>query len=371
MIFHVVGLPHTNSTSDFVVCAFTEKVRRFCTMMKRLGHTVYLYGGTVTEAECDELVTCISEADRLALVGDGHYVDASFDYTAPIWLNFNGRVAAAIKQRATDTDFICLIGGLAHKQIADALPEYLSVEFGIGYGGTFSRFRVFESYAWMHTVYGTSNTNANAIDGHYYDAVIPNYFETEKFPFRETPDDYYLFVGRLIDRKGFQVAADVCERLNKRLIIAGHGTPPTYGEYVGIIGEAERGTLMSGAKAVFVPTQYIEPFGGVAIEAMLCGTPVITTDWGAFTETNIHGLTGYRCRTMGEYLWAAENVDSLDREAIRDHAIANYSMERVAQQYESYFTQLQTLWGDGWYSDTRIRPDRTRSSAHVIDEVTI
>lgn len=350
MRFHVVSLPHTQTTKDFVVCAFTEKVRKFCNMMSDRGHEVILYAGEQNEARVSELVTVISEEERLAFLDGKFYVDADFNPQLPTWQMFNGRVVDAIRERANKEDFICLIGGTSHQPIAEALPGMMSVEFGIGYGGTFAKYRVFESYAWMHTVYGSGNPNPNAIDGNYFDAVIPNYYEVEDFPFQEKKDDYYLFIGRLIERKGFQIASEVCAYLEAPLKIAGHGTPPKYGEYVGIVGPEERGKLMAGAKAVFVPTQYIEPFGGVAIEAMLCGTPIITTDWGAFTETNIHGVTGFRCRSFQEFIDAAKLVDQLDNQLIRDHAIGKYSLNSVAEKYEQYFERLLTLWGNGWYN---------------------
>ena len=77
MRFHVVSLPHTNTTKEFINCAYTEKVRRFCNMMKSLGHTVYLYGGTQNEAEVDELITCLSEQQRLDGLDGKHFVSAS------------------------------------------------------------------------------------------------------------------------------------------------------------------------------------------------------------------------------------------------------------------------------------------------------
>jgi glycosyltransferase involved in cell wall biosynthesis len=224
----------------------------------------------------------------------------------------------------------------------------MSVEFGVGYGGVFSKYRVFESYAWMHSIYAGWK-NPTTADGQFFDAVIPGYLEPEMFPLGKGDGDYYLFIGRLIERKGFNIAQEVCERLGKRLILAGPGEQKGYGEFVGSVGPEQRAELMGGAIATFAPTLYIEPFGNVVIEAQACGTPTITTDWGAFTENNINGLTGYRCRTLQEFIDAAEKVKTLDRKKIREHSVGRYALDVIAKEYEDYFHKLLTLWDDGWY----------------------
>ena len=65
MRFHVVSLPHTNTTLAYSACAYTEKGRKFCVMMHELlGHDVYLYGGEDNEAPCTEAISCISADER-------------------------------------------------------------------------------------------------------------------------------------------------------------------------------------------------------------------------------------------------------------------------------------------------------------------
>ena len=348
MRFHVVSLPHTQVTKEFSGCAFTEKVRRFCIMMTNLGHEVYLYAGEKVDAPVTKLITCISEERRAQAVGGGHYTSATFDTNALHWRIFNTNVIRLMQSHLQPQDFICLIGGYAHKEIADKYPNHISVEFGVGYGGVFSKYRVFESYAWMHSIYA-GHKNPTAVDGQFFDTVIPGYLEPEMFPLGEGKGDYYLFIGRLIERKGYRIAQEVCQRLGKRLILAGPGEQSGYGEFVGSIGPEQRAELMGNAIATFAPTLYIEPFGNVVIEAQACGTPTITTDWGAFTENNINGLTGYRCRTLQEFMDAAEKVKSLDRKKIREHSVSRYALDVIAKQYEDYFTRLLTLWDGGWY----------------------
>jgi len=218
MRFHVVSLPHTQVTKEFSGCAYTEKVRRFCMMMKDLGHTVILYAGDRTDAPVDELVICISEERRAQAVGNLHYTQASFDTNALHWRIFNTNVIRLMQSRLEDQDFICLIGGYAHKEIADKYPQYISVEFGVGYGGVFSKYKVFESYAWMHSIYAGWK-NPTTVDGQFFDTVIPGYLEPDMFPLGKGKGDYYLYIGRLIERKGYNIAQEVCERLGKRLIL--------------------------------------------------------------------------------------------------------------------------------------------------------
>lgn len=333
MRFHVVSLPHTQTTKAYSACAYTQKVIGFCKMMMGKGHEVFLYSGTMNEAPCTKHICVMYYPPKL----EGHYVNASFDKETDYWKFFNKVAINCIEETIQSKDFICLIAGTCHKPIADAFPEHMSVEFGVGYSGIFSKYKVFESYAWMHCNYGPN------ADGQWFDAVIPNYLDPIDFTFSEEKENYYVYLGRKIDRKGYKIAQEVCDKLGKKLIIKG---PPD-----DTIGPEERSQLLSKAQALFCPTIYIEPFGTVTAEAMMCGTPVITTDWGAFTENNIPDVTGYRCRTFSEFCKATEDVLKLDKKTIRDYAMSKFSLDVVANQYEQYFNRLNTLWGKGWYSE--------------------
>jgi len=364
---HVVALPHTTTSKEFLPCAYTQKVLNFCAMMQQQGWNVNHYGTEGSEVCCPDFPIITPTTQRM-LLGETDwrrtFFNIKWDASLPIWRYHNSRAVKVVKALSNPGDFLCLIAGTCQQPIAQALPHLVPVEWGIGYAGVFSRFRVFESYAWMHSVVSPLGGGAYQANGNFYDTVIPNSFPAEDFSAGEGKGGYALFVGRLIQRKGLHVAIEACQRAGILLKVAGQGGEMKDGElhfdnmkvkadgveYLGTVDVNQRNALMGGAIATFVPTLYIEPFGGVAVESQLCGTPVITTDWGAFTETVEDGVTGFRCHTLGEFVWALRKAGTLDREYIRSRALRKYTLSSVAPLYDRYFQRLEDLKGAGWYT---------------------
>jgi glycosyltransferase involved in cell wall biosynthesis len=82
---------------------------------------------------------------------------------------------------------------------------------------------------------------------------------------------------------------------------------------------------------------------------MLSGVPVITSPFGAFSETVAQGVSGYRCSTLAEFHQAADAVDDLDPKQIRDWAADRYTIDVCARQYDRWLNRLATLYNRGWY----------------------
>lgn len=351
MRFHVIGLVHAQTTDDFPCCAFTSKIKGFCRMMLALGHEVHLYSGDRNSFPCTEHYPCFTEADRYGHCGDD-YIGARWDETLPSYQRFHHAAIDRLRARIQPDDIICVVGSCHARPMMAVFPNHLVVEFGIGYESTAARFRVWESYAWMHACAGAAAGRSGAADGAFFDTVVPGYLDTAEFDWTDEKDDYYVFVGRMIERKGVHIAAETCKRLGKKLICLGAGDfIPEGVEHLGPVDHTTRNKIVRKAKALFCPTIYLEPFGNVAIEAAALGTPVISTDWGAFTETVRHGETGYRCKLLRDFIRAAELCDAGEILATecREHA-ARYDLKVIAKRYDAYFSDLTTLFGEGWYA---------------------
>lgn len=371
--FHVLGIPHTITDREWSACAFTMKVMKFCKMMTSKGHHVIHYGHEDSKLICSEHVPVVPRDIFDIVYGGVDWKHGFFKYDSKdlCYDTFFVNATYEIRKRFEPYDFLLLFWGYGHKPIADELRDLdhmIVVEPGIGYplsGIVEQNHHIYESYSIMNRhlgyiearleIYKDQNKNARP---KWYDCVIPNYFDPDDFTFDDRERTYFLYLGRISWDKGVGLAVEICEKTGQKLKIAGQGDPkriikrdlPDFVEFVGYANPEKRRELLAGAKGLFAASFYSEPFGGIAVEAMMTGTPVITTDWGAFPETVLHGITGFRCKTVSDFVHAVNNIHQIDRKDCREWALENYSLEKIGRMYEKYFNDLYNLHhGKGFY----------------------
>lgn len=124
--------------------------------------------------------------------------------------------------------------------------------------------------------------------------------------------DLFIFsVGRIVQEKGFQTIIDAAPTIlekhrNVKFIIAGKG--PLLDEYrkqviekglqetihfIGFVDDQLRNEFLNGCDICLFPSYY-EPFGIVALEAMIAGKTTIVSDTGGFAEIISHRETGLK-----------------------------------------------------------------------------
>lgn len=323
--------------------------------MKDYDYRIVYYGINGDDIGQHESVGILSADEQVSLLGHDFSDPTKFhgddaNVANPLYTEFNRRLREALTFNVADEDIVALPFGVGHAAAVQDVRGSV-VETGIGYPDTFARFRIFESNAWMHLHQGKYGRQGSA-----YEWVIPNYFVSEDWTYQPKPEGYIAFLGRITELKGLSTIVEVAKaRPDLHFLICGQGDPKPYLvakniHYVPPMTGRERNEYLCRARAVIMPSQFTEPFGGVAVEAMMTGTPVLSTSFGAFTETIEHGRTGFHCRTLGDYLKALDLVDGLDRQYISERAHSLYSLEAVAPQYDRVFHQIQDLHGDGWYS---------------------
>ena len=172
----------------------------------------------------------------------------------------------------------------------------------------------------------------------------------------ERPGAYLAVVGRLTWEKGIEEAIEVARTTGIPLKIAGKAHEEVeremlervvqpavsdgVAEFVGELAPNERDALLAGALATLMLGAWPEPFGLVAIESMVTGTPVIGRRAGGLTETIRHGETGFLVDDLLEAKTAIERAASLDRLAIRNYALETFSPEQMVKRYEAVYREL-------------------------------
>lgn len=289
------------------------------------------YGTVGSEVDCENIICLDKFGEKNANVS-----------------TYNQNAAKYIRQKKKPGDLIACFYGIENRFAADENKDLKIIEPSIGYtvAAVFAPYRVFVSYAHMHMYYGLKGMTMTPS---WFDSVIYNAITPSEFEFVEEKEDYVLYFGRVIESKGIHTAIQATKETGNKLIIAGPGslrdlgytTTPDHVTCIGPCDAEQRKQVMKNAKVLFGATNYVEPFGNMVVESFMSGTPVITTDWGGFTETVVHGKTGYRCREFREFLEALENINNIDKKECRKWAMDNCSDEIVHKQFNEYFHKIK------------------------------
>jgi glycosyltransferase involved in cell wall biosynthesis len=176
--------------------------------------------------------------------------------------------------------------------------------------------------------------------------------------YRECPEEYLLFLGRVSPQKRLDRAIEIAVRAGRRLKVAAkiydedrayHETviapllrqAKGQVEFLGEVGGRDKDQLIGNAAALLFPIDWPEPFGLVMIESLACGTPVIAWPHGSVPEIIDHGQTGYLVETIADAVAAAGRIGRIDRAHCRRVFESRFDARTMAREYELVYQGLR------------------------------
>lgn len=183
------------------------------------------------------------------------------------------------------------------------------------------------------------------------EVVYPG-IDLNKYAFSPEVGKYYLWVGRIAEVKGLDLLLKT--RIDKTpLKIAGRIYEQEYyderikplleksnAEYLGYCNEEQVISLMRNALALINPIQGEEAFGIVQLEALACGTPLLSTPHGTACELIKEGENGFFFKTAAELELKLTQIDSLKREDCRASVAGRFSLETMTKHYSEIYEKL-------------------------------
>ncbi len=176
---------------------------------------------------------------------------------------------------------------------------------------------------------------------HSTKSYVYNGVRLDEYEFRAQKSDFDLFLARLHSAKGWRVAVRAAKRGRFRLVVAG-GWRPSLSRWVrfaGKIGGPEKRELLAGARCLWMPVQWEEPFGLNVVEALASGTPVLATRRGALPELVSPDVGGVG-ETLDDLLAIRRRLADFDPHACRRRAERYFTHVRMARDYVRMYEGL-------------------------------
>ena len=334
-IAHLVHLgvsvpPETYGGTERVVFHLVEE-------LVRLGHDVTLFasGDSATSAKlvpmCDRALTHTPFVNRDAIMTQMLEQVWNMSHQFDIIHSHMDFVGFPLARRSEIPVITTLHGHLGAPELAKVYREFWEIPL------------VSISYA-QRTLFAYSNWKANVYHG------LP----VDRYRVHLKPQRYLAFLGRMSPEKSPDVAIRVAQQLGMPLRMAAKVDPidreyfeteiaPLLADplvqFIGEISDREKGEFLGNACAVLCPHRP-EAFGLVLIEALACGTPVVTYRHGSYPELIDHETTGFLCRDEDEMAQAARRVGEIDRRRCRRAFEERFTAERMVKEYVQLYEQM-------------------------------
>lgn len=211
---------------------------------------------------------------------------------------------------------------------------------------------------WMHCVSMTQQREwpeSRALGGMFF-PVIENGVPDCLFSIQTRQREFCAALGRICPEKGFHLALDAAKAVQKPLLLAGETfqypehlryfeceiAPRLDGErrWIGRVGIRRKSRLLCAAQCLLAPSLAAETSSLVAMEALMCGTPVVAFSNGALPEIVEDGVTGFLVRDVREMAEAIPATRGLNRAECRRIALERFSFERTAARYLDMYNWL-------------------------------
>ena len=213
--------------------------------------------------------------------------------------------------------------------------------------------RLFYSMAGQH-VHLAAISDAQRADNTEvpYIGTVHNGIDLNSYPFRENKDDVLVYIGRSNPDKGPKEAINIARRAGLPLQMLlkrseqpereyfEHEIEPLLASDISLyenVSHEDKVAMLGRACAMIFPIRWPEPFGLVMVEAMACGTPVVTTNWGAAPELVDDGVTGFRRDGDDDLVTAIGLARRLSPAACRARVEELFSAQAMVRGYEDVY----------------------------------
>lgn len=224
-------------------------------------------------------------------------------------------------------------------------------------------------YRALYTLHGyVPNAPREGLNFSFVSASHAHQHNRETFVYNGFPVDAYRLADRKVDRllflggiaragKGLNRAVGLAKKFNFELDIAGGSRWKLLGRsqtrkdglffkslswryrFHGAVDGEEKLRLLGEARAFLNPISWVEPFGMAPVEAMLCGTPVLTTRWGALAET-VDAESGRFFETDEDFAHVLNEIDSISARTCRESAAERFPIQMTAKAYLELYKRI-------------------------------